>query len=70
MVEEEEQPPLTAEQMDLEDEGDGLPPKRGTMEWFFEESANTDWLIDDVKDQHFLEHEQDDSDTDEQDEGD
>ena len=68
--EEEQEEEQTAEQEDLEEDPDErLPPKVNTPAWYLEESENTDWLLDDVKDQHFLEHEQDASDSDE-DEGD
>eukprot|EP00891_Asterochloris_glomerata_P000242 jgi/Astpho2/242/Aster-x0430 len=71
---EEKQPAKSAEQEDMEEDlEDGLAPKPNTLEYLFDESDNTEWIVDDVKDQYLLEQEQDksdSSDTDEQDEED
>ena len=66
----EEEPEKPAEQDNLDSDPEDEPPKPNTPEFFFEESENTDWLIDDVKDQRFLEQEQDDSDSSDRDEQD
>ena len=69
--EEEEEQPENAEdrEEDLED-GLGGTFKPNTPEALFAQSDNTEWLLDDVKDQTFLEQERDESDSDVQDEED
>ena len=66
---EEEQQPTAEQDNKEEDLEEGLPHKFNTPEGMFDQSDNTDWLFDDVKDQAFLDQQQDETDSDEEDEG-
>ena len=66
--EQEEQQPTAEQDKKQEDLEEGLPHKFNTPEGMFDQSDNTEWLFDDVKDQAFLDRQEDETDSDEEDE--